>query len=443
MKVFTFLRPNSTLMKQTLCIAVLALSWASIGQSQTASPKSFWINSTIPSTIQDPDTTSVTLGLQFSSDVPGSVTAVRFYKGTNNTGTHVGNLWSSTGAKLAEVTFSGETASGWQQANFSAPISIAANTKYVISYLAPKGRYAVNQYYSWSTLSAAPLRVSGSSPGVYTYASQTSFPKSVWNASSYWVDLVFVPAGSSTTTYSISGKVSGSAAKVTLSGATSGSTNTDASGNYSFSGLPNGSFVVTPSQSGFTFSPVSTSVAISGASKAGVNFTATPTPATTYSISGKVSGSVAKVTLSGVTSGSTNTDASGNYSFSSLPNGSYVVTPSQPGYTFSPSTTSVSISGASKAGVNFAAIAVQPPVSHSITLTWNSSTSPSISGYNVYRGSVSKGPYTKLNASPIATTSYLDSNVAAGQTYFYVATTVQSTNESTYSPETTAVVPIP
>ncbi len=44
---------------------------------------------------------------------------IRFYKGVANTGTHMGALWSSTGAKLANVTFSGETASGWQQANFS------------------------------------------------------------------------------------------------------------------------------------------------------------------------------------------------------------------------------------------------------------------------------------------------------------------------------------
>jgi len=61
----------------------------------------------------------------------------------------------------------------------------------------------------------------------------------------------------------------------------------------------------------------------------------------------------------------------------------------------------------------------------------------------VYRGNVSGGPYTKLNALPITTTSYLDSNVASGQIYFYVATTVQSTTESLYSVEAPAVVPSP
>jgi len=240
--------------------------------------------------------------------------------------------------------------------------------------------------------------------------------------------------------YSISGKVSGSAAKVTLSGAASALATTDASGNYSFSGLPNGSYVVTPSQSGYSFSPSSASVSMSSASKSGVNFTATAI-VTTYSISGKVSGSTAKVTLSGSSSALTTTDASGNYSFSGLPNGSYVVTPTQSGYSFTPGSTSVSINGASKSGVNFTATAAM--VTHSVSLTWSVSSSPSISGYNLYRGSVSGGPYTKLNALPVATTSYLDSNVVSGQTYFYVATTVQSTTESAYSTEAPAIVPTP
>ncbi|MEP6539622.1 MAG: DUF2012 domain-containing protein [Bryobacteraceae bacterium] len=242
-------------------------------------------------------------------------------------------------------------------------------------------------------------------------------------------------------TYSISGKVSGSAAKVTLTGASSASVNTDASGNYTFPGLPNGSYVVTPSQAGFTFSPSSTSVTINSASISALNFTATATTTTTYSISGKVSGSAAKVILTGSASGSVNTDTSGNFSFSGLPNGSYVITPSQSGYTFSPVSAAVTILGASQSSVNFTATAV--PVSHSVTLTWTMSTSPSITGYNVYRGTVAGGPYTKMNSSPVSTTSYLDSSVTAGATYFYVSTTVQSATESSYSNQAAAVVPTP
>src|SRR4051794_7168727 len=128
---------------------------------------SFWSNSAAPQNSSSDDSGSVTLGLKFSSDVAGTVTGVRFYKGTGNTGTHLGQLWSSSGNKLAEVVFSNETGSGWQKANFGTPVTITANTTYVISYFAPVGHYPDGQYYSWSTVSAPPLRLSGSSPGVY------------------------------------------------------------------------------------------------------------------------------------------------------------------------------------------------------------------------------------------------------------------------------------
>ena len=68
----------------------------------------------------------VELGLKFRSDVAGTITGIRFYKASTNTGSHVANLWSSSGTKLATATFTGETASGWQQVNFASPVSITA-----------------------------------------------------------------------------------------------------------------------------------------------------------------------------------------------------------------------------------------------------------------------------------------------------------------------------
>jgi hypothetical protein len=158
----------------------------------SSSPVSFWPATATPGTITDPDASSVELGLKFSSTVAGSVTGVRFYKGSSNTGTHVGHLWTSSGTLLATVTFKNETATGWQQANFSKPVKIAANTVYVISYTAPNGHYSDDQNYAWSSLNASPLSVSGSSPGVYAYGSSV-FPRNTWNNSNYWVDVVFAP----------------------------------------------------------------------------------------------------------------------------------------------------------------------------------------------------------------------------------------------------------
>jgi len=80
-------------------------------------------------------------------------------------------------------------------------------------------------------------------------------------------------------------------------------------------------------------------------------------------------------------------------------------------------------------------------VSHSVTLTWTASTS-TVTGYNVYRSSVSGGPYTKLNSTAIAATTYVDTTVQSGQTYFYVVTSVDSSSvESADSAEVSATIP--
>lgn len=82
-------------------------------------------------------------------------------------------------------------------------------------------------------------------------------------------------------------------------------------------------------------------------------------------------------------------------------------------------------------------------VSHSVALSWTASTS-TVVGYYVYRGSQTGGPYTKLNATAVTLTTYTDSTVLSGQTYFYVTTAVDSNNvESVFSNEITATIPTP
>jgi len=79
---------------------------------------------------------------------------------------------------------------------------------------------------------------------------------------------------------------------------------------------------------------------------------------------------------------------------------------------------------------------------HTVNLSWDASTSPNIVGYNVYRGAESNGPYTKINSSLDPNTSYSDSTVQAGQTYYYVTTAVDNLGvESVYSNQTEAVIP--
>jgi hypothetical protein len=161
-------------------------------------PCTIWSPTVIPARIETSDTNAVELGVKFRADVAGSITALRYYKGSTATGTHVGHLWTSTGTLLSTATFTGETASGWQQVALPSPISIAANTTYVASYYAPAGRYAVNDGYFGAAFDRAPLHAlaNGASGGngVYRYGGGGGFPTQSFNSSNYWVDVVFQPA---------------------------------------------------------------------------------------------------------------------------------------------------------------------------------------------------------------------------------------------------------
>src|SRR6266853_2032309 len=244
-------------------------------------------------------------------------------------------------------------------------------------------------------------------------------------------------------TYSISGTISpvagGSGATVTLSGPAGATATANSSGNYTLSGLANGAYAVTPGHTGYAFSPTSQSATVSGANVPGINCTATANP--TFSISGTISptagGSAATVILSGAASATTTANISGNYTFIGLANGAYTVTPSNTGYTFVPVNQSVTINAVNVAAVDFTAT---PQVAHSAALSWTASTS-TVSGYNVYRGTVNGGPYTLINPSLLTGLSYTDTNVQSGATYYYVTTAVDNGGvQSLNSNQVTAVI---
>ena len=160
-------------------------------------PCNLWNLNTTPGIADSGDANSGEFGVKFTSDVSGSITALRFYKGSENTGTHVGHIWSATGTLLGTATFTNETAIGWQQVNFSAPIPITANTVYVASYFAPTGHYADTPSQFANALDNAPLHAvpnATSANGVYTYGS-SAFPTFSYNASNYWIDVVFLVNG--------------------------------------------------------------------------------------------------------------------------------------------------------------------------------------------------------------------------------------------------------
>ncbi|MEV8633545.1 DUF4082 domain-containing protein [Streptosporangium sp. NPDC051023] len=160
-------------------------------------PCSIWESTTVPGIASTGDTGSVEIGVKFQVANAGYIRGIRFYKGSANVGTHVGNLWSASGQLLATATFTAETAAGWQQVDFPVPVPVSANTTYVASYFAPNGRYALNLSYFTSQVVNGPLTAlaSGASGGngVYAYGSSSIFPSSTYQSANYWVDVAFTP----------------------------------------------------------------------------------------------------------------------------------------------------------------------------------------------------------------------------------------------------------
>ena len=163
--------------------------------AQATCPCSIWDESATPALEAENDPNPIEVGVRFRSDVDGSITGIRFYKGDANVGPHVGNLWDANGQLLATVDFTDETASGWQQADFGAPVAISANTTYVASYHTESGNYALDEnFFSTGGVTNPPLRaledgIDGGN-GVYVYG-QSAFPTETYNTSNFWVDVVF------------------------------------------------------------------------------------------------------------------------------------------------------------------------------------------------------------------------------------------------------------
>jgi len=296
---------------------------------------------------------NVTVTATLSNSVVSSMYVANF-SGVDTTGAGSGAIGatasanSSSGAPTASLVTT--------RAN-SLVLGVGNDYDNAISRTPGSGQTVVHQYLTpagdtyWVQQLNAPVPSAGATATINDTAPTTD---------RYNLSLVEVraPLGA---TYSISGTLTPSSltagGTVSLSGAASATVTADASGNFTFANLANGSYVVTPSKSGVTFAPTSQSVTINGSNVTGVNFSAiTSSPS---SISGTLTPSSltagSSVSLSGAASATVTADASGNFAFANLTNGSYVVTPSKSGVTFAPASQSVTINGSNVTGVNFTA----------------------------------------------------------------------------------------
>ncbi len=179
----------------------LAANYSWSFTTAAVSPVSYTIfpSTAAPATATNNDQQGIAVGMKFRSSQNGFVRGVRYYKGAGTTGTHTGHLWSAAGTLLGSATFTGETASGWQETSFASPIEIKANTTYVISVFSPSGDYPATKPYFTQAVINDPLRALADGEdgpnGLYSYSATSVFPSSSFNSSNYWVDLVFTQQG--------------------------------------------------------------------------------------------------------------------------------------------------------------------------------------------------------------------------------------------------------
>jgi hypothetical protein len=146
----------------------------------------------VPDTLDGVATT--TMGVRFNSDRSGWIKGLRFYKTATNTGVHIGRLWTNNGTLLATVTFTNETASGWQTATFSTPVAITAGTPYVASYFSSSRHFSSDAGYFHQSHDQPPLHALAdgvAGPNGMWHDNGDAFPTDSYNAPNFWVDVVF------------------------------------------------------------------------------------------------------------------------------------------------------------------------------------------------------------------------------------------------------------
>jgi len=400
-----------------------------------------------------------------SRSTAASITVVTF-TGVDTSGTNGSGAIGATAS--ANAASGAPTASLTTTRNGSWVFGVGNDWDNAIARAVPANQTMVHQYLAtigdtyWVQRRASPTATSGTVVAINDTAP---------TGDRYNLSLVEVLplAGSGGSAFSLSGAISpaasGSGATVTLSqsGTTIATVTADSSGNYSFSNVANGTYTVTPSKAGFTFSPPSQQVTVNGANVTVPAFTATPV-AVTWSISGAItptasgSGATMRLTQSGTTIATVTADSSSNYSFANVANGTYTVTPSKAGFTFSPANQLVTVNGANVTVPAFTAtpVAVTWSISGTITptasgsgatmrLTQSGTTIAAVtanSSGNYSFANIANGTYTVTPSKAGFTFSPASQQVTVNGANVTVTTfTAQGTPSSLLYPDLSVIIP--
>lgn len=324
--------------------------------------------------------------------------------GSSNWGRHRwrNGGWSSTSAS-ASLSGAGISSTGGAGAITASPASLAfgsimpGTSQTLMETLKNTGTTSV-------TISGASL-----SSGSFTVSGLT-LPMTLQGGQSATFAVVFAPTagGTNSGTLAIASNASNSVLSIGLSG----------------SGAAAGQLQLTPTALNF-------GNVVTGASA---------------TLNGALSASGSSVTISGATLSSTEFSVSGISLPMTLAAGqtaAYTVT-FLPNATGSTSGTLAFASNASNSTVKQTLSGSGTAAAqHTVNLSWTPSSTQSVVSYNVYRSGASGGPYAQLTSAD-ANASWSDASVSAGQTYYYVVTSVDGTGtESAYSNQAKAVIPTP
>jgi hypothetical protein len=325
------------------------LTWALVVRTNVQAGTSEIWRAFAPSTLTNASVTAT-----LSQGSRASLTVITF-TGVDTSGTFgsgaIGRIGSANGATGApSATLQTSRAGSWVFGvgnDYDNAISrtVGPNQTLVQEYLT-----SVGDTY-WVQRQNAPTPIAGTDVTI----NDTAPTGDRWNLSI--CEILPAPAGAPQT-FNVSGSISplpgGSGVSLLLGGGLLITTTTDSAGNFQFTGVPNGTFPLTPTKPGFTFVPANRSVTVNGADVTNVTFTAHAVP-TSWPISGTVSpASLADGTrlILGET-GDVFPDSLGNFTFLGIPNGTYAIVPSKTGYSFTPSMQVVTVNGGPVTGVNF------------------------------------------------------------------------------------------
>ncbi|MEU4805607.1 DUF4082 domain-containing protein [Actinosynnema sp. NPDC023587] len=170
-------------------------TWAFTTQAVELATASLFSTAIVPEVRSGSARNARELGVRFGSPYNGVVSAIKFYKGEGNTGTHTGSVWNDHGTRLATGTFTGESATGWQSLTLDPPLVIKANTVYVASYTSPDGVYSYDPGYfdRRSPVVSGPLYTASGAYANGRYSTTPGgFPTDFYSGN-FWVDVDFTP----------------------------------------------------------------------------------------------------------------------------------------------------------------------------------------------------------------------------------------------------------